>query len=260
MRIRDVPVRELGGLVEIQAVIDDQADLAEPFGEFQLCRCGKDRVVAQDDQDLDLPRVHRGRKLGERRMLADRVRLDRRTVSHCRADVSERLVHRVRERVHGGRLIVAGHDNGPAAMRLQVLADGGDPLLGERARRAGLSAARAPTAAARLLRESLDIRRAQRQAVLGLDAGQRRRALNRVEPIHPGGFFGNSAAIDEVARVAHHRGARAKEIGVERHDDVGLVEVIDRRCPPSRMPAEGRVARRRQQPDRIDANGLAGSP
>ena len=46
----------------------------------------------------------------------------------------------MRERVNGGRLIVAGHDDGPAAMRLQVLGDGGDPLLGERGRRAGLSA------------------------------------------------------------------------------------------------------------------------
>ena len=36
----------------------------------------------------------------------------------------------VRERVDGGGLIVAGDDERASAMRLQILGDGGDPLVG----------------------------------------------------------------------------------------------------------------------------------
>ena len=42
----------------------------------------------------------------------------------------------MRERVHRGRLVLAGDDHRPSAVRLQILGDGGDPLLHQLAARA----------------------------------------------------------------------------------------------------------------------------
>jgi hypothetical protein len=41
------------------------------------------------------------------------------------------------------------------------------------------------------------------------------------------GFVRHAAAIGEVARVAHHPRANAEEVGVDRHHDVSLVQVVD---------------------------------
>ena len=200
--------RDSRRLVLIEAVVDDQADLAEPLGELDVSRRGEHRVVAEDDEQLDLTGLHRRRQLGERGVLADRLRLDRSAVSDCRADVSERLVHGVRERVHRCRLELARHDDRPAAVRLQVLGDGGDPLRLVRPRAPRPACPPAPTAAARFARKSFDIRRLHRQPVLGLGAGQRRRALDHVQPVHLLRVVGDAAAIGEIARVADHRRRR----------------------------------------------------
>ncbi len=127
-----------------------------------------------------------------------------------------------------GRLEFAGHDDRPAAMRLQILGDGRDPLGLRSDRPARPACPPAPTAAARAARKSFDIRGPDRQPVLGLRPRQRRRALDHVEPIHLLRVVGDAAAIGEIPRVAHHRGPEPEEIGVERDDDVGLVEVVDR--------------------------------
>ena len=76
-------------------------------------------------------------------------------------------------------------------------------------------------------REVFDLAGAQRQAVIRHRAGDRRRALDDVEavhrslrsPVHPplGG---------EVAHVAQVTGAAREEVGVQRQDHVGLVEVV----------------------------------
>ena len=63
--------------------------------------------------------------------------------------------------------------------------------------------------------------------MLGLGACQRRRALDHVQPIHLLRVVGDAAAVGEVPRVANHRRADSEEIGVERDDDIGLVEVVD---------------------------------
>ena len=85
-----------------------------------------------------------------------------------------------------------------------------------------------------------------RQPVLGLRAGQRRRALDHVQPVHLLRIVGDAAAIGEIPRVPDHAGSETEEIGVERDDDVGLVEVIDgvarraRRLTEAQTSAVGR--------------------
>ena len=76
VRVGDVPVREFGRLVLIEAVVDHDADLREPFPELDVRRRREHRVVAEDHEQLDLSGLHRGRQLRERGVLADRLRLD----------------------------------------------------------------------------------------------------------------------------------------------------------------------------------------
>ena len=80
--------------------------------------------------------------------LVDRLGLDRVGVDDGLADVAERVVHRVRERVDGGRLAVAGDDEAGAAVRREILRDGGDPLRARRRRGAAPGTPATPTAAA----------------------------------------------------------------------------------------------------------------
>ena len=75
-------------------------------------------------QQVDLAGVHVGDELAQRLELIDRLGLDRLRVDDRPADVAERLVHRVRERVDGRRLAVAGDDEAASAVRLQILGDG----------------------------------------------------------------------------------------------------------------------------------------
>ena len=118
----------------------------------EVGRRGVDRVAAEDDEDVDPAGVHVGDELAQRLQLIDRRGLDRLGVDDRRAGVAERLVHRVRERVDGRRLAVAGDHEARAAMRLQILGDRGDPLScrspGGSGGRAGGRAPATPTAAA----------------------------------------------------------------------------------------------------------------
>ena len=92
-------------------MVDHEAHLGEPFAKFHVGGRREDRVVPEDQEQLDLPRFHCRRELRERRVLAHRLWLDGSTVGHRRADVAERLIDSVRERVDGGRLELARHDN-----------------------------------------------------------------------------------------------------------------------------------------------------
>jgi hypothetical protein len=64
--------------------------------------------------------------------------------------------------------------------------------------------------------------------MIGLDAGQRRRAFDHVEAIHLLAFVGHAAARGEVLLVPHAAGTAGQEVGIEPDDHVRLVEVVDR--------------------------------
>ena len=61
--------------------------------------------------------------------------------------------------------------------------------------------------------------------MVGASAGRRRHALERVEPVHAIGLLGTPPRR-EVARVAQRARSAAEEVGVERQDDVGLLEAV----------------------------------
>ena len=64
---RDVPVAERGRLVEEQAGVDDEADLAHRLGELEVGGRAQNRVrFADDHEHLHVAGVDVGDKLGER--------------------------------------------------------------------------------------------------------------------------------------------------------------------------------------------------
>ena len=75
--------------------------------------------------------------------------------------------------------------------------------------------------------------------MVGLRASERRRALDRVEPVHVLRVVGHPAPVGEIPGVADRRGSAGEEVSVQREDDVRFVEVVDgvglrrrRRGPP----------------------------
>ena len=102
VRARDMPVAQRRGLVEEQARVDHQADLAHRVGEVEIGRRAVRRVrLADDHQHLHAAGVDVRHQLRERGVLFRRHDLRRRQVRHRCAD---RGVDRVREGVHRGRL------------------------------------------------------------------------------------------------------------------------------------------------------------
>ena len=140
-------------------------------------------------------------EIAQRRDLVHRVDFDRRRVGDRRPDVAERLVQLVRQVVHRRGLVLAGDDERAAAVRLQILGDGGEELL--RARRSRTAAGTSRRARARRLRSRT---RLQRQAVIRLRARERRRALDRVQPVHR--LRARSAAAPRGRRPRPRGGAR----------------------------------------------------
>ena len=189
-------------------------------------------------------------QLAERADLVGRARSTRREELDRLADVAQRVVDRVRQRVDLGRLRLAGHDQALAAVGLR----GRAPAPRSSRRAPASRSARAAGAGSLDLdargdrpRERGDVARRHGQPVVGHGAGERRRALDDVQPVHrrPRAVGAGLAARGERAGVAQPAGAPGQEVGVERQDDVGLVEVIDRLERPRRTPGGAPPERRR---------------
>ncbi len=120
-----------------------------------------------------------------------------------------------------GRLSIAGEDEAPLPVGLQVLRDGA------RERRGGTRRLSGEEQRGDRARELLDVRRAHRQAVIRAGARDARRGLDGVEAIHPSPLA-VPAARGKFADGAQVAGPAGEEVGVEREDDVGLREIEDR--------------------------------
>ncbi len=109
-------------------------------------------------------------------------------------------------------------------MRRQIARDGVEARLPAAGRRARISAVD-PDRGGQAACNGGDLARAQGEPVVRLRTGQPRHALERVETVHPPGVLG-TAARRECPRM-RDAGRSAEEVGVERHDHVRPVEVID---------------------------------
>ncbi len=223
-----MPLAQLGGLVVEQPRVGAERDLPQHLAELQVRGRRVHRVrFADDDQHLHAAGVHVDDQLAERGVLFARDRFRRRQIRHRLAGVAEQVVDGVRQGVDGGRLRFAGDDQRRAAMRGQVLGDRADERLA--AGRRGAAGAADADGGGQRAGEPVDLAALQRQAMVGAAAGDRRRRFDDVEPAQTIRVGVDAAARRKGARVLHAEGVLGgQEVGVERDDDRGLLEVVDR--------------------------------
>ena len=101
----------------------------EMFGEIEVRRRRERRVAAKDDQQLNPLLLHIVNQLPQRLRAVAGPGIDRRDISYCLSDIAEPVVQRVRQQVDRGRLPVAGEDQAPSAMGLEVFGDRGNPFF-----------------------------------------------------------------------------------------------------------------------------------
>ena len=132
----------------------------------------------------------------------ERIRID-----HGSADVAQRIVHGVRQRVNGRTLVIAGYDYTRAAVCQQIHrnpADEGFVIYSGSRSPPALQGARQVTA------EQLHVLVTQRQTMIGFAAGAGHAALDSVEPVHVQ-TIASAAANGEVARISEPAGPHARK-------------------------------------------------
>ena len=145
-------------------------------------------------------------------------------------------------------------------MGLEILGDGGDPLVGVASDRTLPPPRRRADRAGELPREALDL---ATRAAAADGPPSRRSATACSRPRRAGSssfvLVGDPPPIGEVARVPHAARPARQEVGVERDDDVGLVEVVDRLARAA-CGLRAAAARRRATPGRTGASSPAETP
>ena len=91
------------------------------LGEAEIRRGVIDRVAADDDEEVDQACLHVCHQLAQRRHVIDRPRLDGIGVEDGGADVTQGMIHGMRQGVHDGRLLLASDDDAGTPMILQIL-------------------------------------------------------------------------------------------------------------------------------------------
>ena len=221
-------------LIVVEAQVRAKRNLAQRGAKRNIRGRAVNRIPSDDHEQVDLAGVHVADQVAQRRELIGRLGLHRVGIDDGCSGIAERLVHRVRQRVHNRRLAVARDHEAGAAMRLEIFGDGGDPL--ERGVvRAGLAdladlkvgTTRSTDTNGRgdLPRDAFDLAGAQRPPVIGARAGGAGHALERVQPVHAIGLLG-PAPRRKVARVADAAGPGCEEVRVERQNYIGLLEPV----------------------------------
>jgi hypothetical protein len=142
------------------------------------------------------------------------------------ADVAERDVDQVSERMHRRRLAISDDDEGTTTMRDEVAGRGLDPpslTTGARVRR---GAARVRHGCVERRGERVDLAWPNREPMIGEAPGRTRSRLRHVETRGGGQWPGHVSPAREVACPADGVRHAGHEVGVERNHDVGAVEAV----------------------------------
>ena len=227
VRLGDVPLAVLGGLVLLQTETEAQRDLEQRLPEAEIGRRVEDRIATEDCQEVDAPAPHVVDKIPDRRDLVDRLDLRGSGMQHGGAGVSEPVVDQVRERVDRGRRLIPRDHQTAAGVPFQIGGGGRDQaglVVRERLLRSG--SLHHTRFRGQRHRQERHAGRPDREPVVRQSTGGGRDALDRVETAHALLPAAHAAAVGEVTRVAQAAGRGDQDVGVERHDDVGPGEVV----------------------------------
>ena len=230
MRLRQVPIGDRRRLVDVETEPDAVLRLGGDRREVEVGGRVVSGVAAEDDERLHLAALEIGcqhREIGDARAgVAGRAR-----VHDGLAGVPERGIQGRDGRVHLEGLLRAGEDQRSSRRSPSSPWRPRRPTwrrCRRRRSRRPTRRRRAPELGRERQHERRDPSARQRQTVVGGNAGRGERALRDVEPVHrvriaPAGGI--------AARERDRVGVVQEEIGVEREDDAGLVEVVDRVDP-----------------------------
>jgi hypothetical protein len=228
--------RQGGGLVAVITKPDDLADGLLKPRPVEVGRSVVDRIAAQDNERLDLAFSDGGGQFGDggRRFPGRFDKIDR------ISEVAESRIDRISDRVHGGREVGAGHNQGfalvfgevgrafidPFRLDVEALGQGRKCLVaghlgGERRSKGEHVAAR------------------QAEAVIGHTARQRHSAFGRVETIHRVVLAGHPAPLGEFSGKIKAARFRAQKIGVDGNNPLRLPKLIDRPDVPAECGVRG---------------------
>src|SRR5277367_5510805 len=124
-----MPLAILGCLIEMSADEYGRLDLLQLRSEIEVMRRVVHRIRSENQQRIDLARVHVGAKLGKRLQLIHRIGFDRLRVINRRSNVPERRVYGMSKGMHFRRLELSGNDDRFATILLEVAGYGIEPLF-----------------------------------------------------------------------------------------------------------------------------------
>ena len=217
VRLGDVPLTLFGGLVVLEREMHPPDDLRQSRPETDVGGRVEDRVSPQDQERSDLA----GREVGDER--AEGVepdlgsRFDRLGIEDRSTRVPERPVQGVRERVDGGRLVIAGEDEAPPPVTTEVGRDGPRETIGrERTARFGASGqSPQPNRRCHGVGERFDFGSLHRPSVVRARSGRRHRALDDVQAVHLRARSAFAPPLSELPGEARLRRPASEEVGVE---------------------------------------------
>ena len=186
---RYVPVTELRSFVFVLTEMDTQLRFEHPvFVEFQISRRVVDRIAAEDNQQFNAAGINIANQILQRLSLIDRIHFERIGVENSLADIAQRVVHRMGERMNHRRRFSAGNHDARALVLLKILAAPSTKLepmsTAIWAEDFAFQSSR-PTSLARSVATAFSISLGlDRPLMIRARACGRRRRLNHVEPVH----------------------------------------------------------------------------
>ena len=236
-----MPARELRCFILEETEADDIRDFLEQRSKIQVGRGVVSRISAKDKQRLDRTARDRGGKIGNRR----HGRSVGQHAEQRRPDVSEGLVDRMDETLHGSRSLRSGNDHRTSRIGQKVVRAFRDPRFVDRGvgfwkrpeQRGQIAVAGFFTDHGAEAAEKLSgIRNLAAKPVIGHAAGCREVIFHDVKPVHRRALLVRISPCREACRIADAGLGRIQKIAVHRKNHVGPVKLRQQPDPI----AEGR--------------------
>ena len=261
VRAVQVPCRPSAGVVDVGREVNRALHLAEGVGKMAVGRGVVGGVSAEDHQRIHLSGAHGAGELDHLRGAGGRA-VEGGHVTHRLADVAESVIECLDERMDGGGLPASGHDQAFAAAAREIGGHRLDQAIGAciRGRRGAHRSGDVAEIDAEL-RELVGEREGDlrdeaagdAQTMVGGGAGDRERALDRVESAHPGGAERLDVAPGgEAPRLLERAPVGDEKVGVERDEDPRFRDI--ERCLQWATEGEARAFQRFVAAERLVAN------
>ena len=219
VRFGNVPLANFGSFVFMRAQTNPQFRHLNRTAQIHFRRSIEDRIAAQNHEQLNLAAVQIRQQRVQVSPLVSRLSFKRSGQHHGGADVAERLIDEMNQRVNFRRLVFTRNHNRLALVRQQVLREGVEEL------RAG-----SRTTAHRSRKrpgKSGYLRGLNRLPVIGFRARGSGCRFDCVETTLRFFRAAHGAFFRPVTRITHATRAVGKEVAVDGQNNVSLIELVN---------------------------------